>query len=296
MATPAVRATTNALTVGSGSGTTTSVTINNPSSTFGDLLVVEFAYGVTADTVTPPSGQGWTAIGNGGSLGVNVSAFYRFVGVSDPTSFTFTVNDVTSYFSGIMTAVSGCDPSTPVQSYNITVAGSTTQTTTSITPTRIGCLPLAVFGLKQPNSSNPNVSGLTSGWSQLAINTYPNAVYQANQMQVGPITSDTTTAITATGNWDASGTTPGVTSLIMLQPGIPSAVGISPSPINLAGVGATQTVTITQTGSTTPITLTLSDTTKASLSKSTANPPSDTVTITALAPTSTYITLTAAGN
>lgn len=277
------------------SGTTlgTPLVIPNPSTTFGDLLIAGISHSnFAATTIVPPTGQGWTLIG-GTQANTSLATFYRFVGASDPTSFSF-ASSISDATRGGIIALRGADPSAPIQASNFATVNVTAQTTASLTPTRLGCLPVAFFGINQPNTGASTVTGIAASWAESFVETYVtnNAANQYNAIegQRGSPTADISTPIYATASWDGFSTPPGFASIILVQPGVPGPITINGNgpgatiPISFSAIGQSSTLTIAQSGSFAAITLAVSDISKASISVSSVNPPSATAVVTSLAP------------
>jgi len=193
-------------------------TVTAPTSiTSGNLLLAIAASGT--ETWTPPSG--WTLFGTKASSGDDpqISVFTKTATGSESGTYVWSGSgDAADATNVAIFNISGANTTTPINgmfSKYTTTAAVTIGTSGTSIPTVIGCLPIACGAIGQLNLSNAgNPTSLTSGWTGQTLvvdqdtgnygNTGNNNGYNALYIASGPITTDTSTAITAGWTWGGS--------------------------------------------------------------------------------------------
>jgi PKD repeat protein len=144
-------------------GTSSSLTINYPAGVAsGDLLVLQYA-ALAARTVTTPGG--WTKLYGpvataGTSPAISIYAYYRVAGASEPSSVSVAL-DSNGGAQGIISAYSGCDTTTPINTSataNLPTSG-TSGTCPTVTTTVASTLLLhAYYDWTSSTTITPNAS------------------------------------------------------------------------------------------------------------------------------------------
>ncbi|GAA1253586.1 phytase [Arthrobacter pascens] len=150
----------------------------------GDVLVASFTADKNPTAAVP---AGWTAITNGLSIGSGARAFayYRVAGASDPATYTWTLSTAVKWGGGI-TAYTGVNTSTPLDSTVATAVNATFSATSiavpSVTTTRNGALLIGGFGFDSSSPAATPPAGWTERWetsggqvAQQADRTQPTA-------------------------------------------------------------------------------------------------------------------------
>ena len=92
---------------------TTSLTVNKPSGTTADDVLVAAIASRTAPTITAP--VGWSLVRSDVSgTSLTQAIFVRTAGGSEPASYTFTFSSAVVSVVGGITAYSGLDPLSPI--------------------------------------------------------------------------------------------------------------------------------------------------------------------------------------
>src|SRR5438046_695849 len=93
--------------------TITNITVSTPTVSAGDLMVANITVnGGTSAIVTPPSG--WTLIKRtDNDVSVSLLTYWKVAGASEPSSYTWTVNNQTTA-EGAITPLTGVDTSNPI--------------------------------------------------------------------------------------------------------------------------------------------------------------------------------------
>ena len=149
LATPAHAAVAHVNTAsGNNGGGSNSLTINNPSTAPGQLLILVVT---VRDTSSMTSTSGWTNTPTSGSGVITASGIiqthhYKFTTASEPASYTFTLAS-SAKASGVIAAYSGVDTTSP---FNVGAGSSNTSSTTmtapSITTTIANTMLVATYG------------------------------------------------------------------------------------------------------------------------------------------------------
>jgi hypothetical protein len=254
-------------------------TVAAPTSiTSGNLLVAQ----VTHDngvTITPPSGWSlYQSISSSGGSAL-IKIYWKYATGSEPSTYVFTPSSSSSVLLVAILNLSGTDPTTPFNGYfsKYPTTASVTVGSTGGTPsiaTILGCLPIAISVIPQLNPSNSgSPTGLTAGWTGEVLNviedtsnyfTTSNANgYDTTFIATGPLTSSTSTAVTASFTWGGGGSSfsTGVALMLFVNPSTAGygTLGASPSTVNISGLGTSnaQQVSITETGYTGAFTVTV---------------------------------------
>jgi hypothetical protein len=148
------------------SSTAAPITLAKPQGTVaGDVLVASFTADLTPSVSTVP--PGWTAIVNGLAVatGAKVFAYYRVVGTSDGTSYTWNTSTAVKWGGGI-TAYRGVNTSSPLDSAVSTKVDATytasSITVPGVTAASSGALLVGGVGY---DSSTPGITAPT-GWTE----------------------------------------------------------------------------------------------------------------------------------
>jgi len=236
-------------------GTPATVTVAAPTAIASGNLLIAFTTSDGASTFSAPSG--WTlyelipAVSNSPSFTI----FWKIATGSEPSTYSFVASPVEALIVSILN-ISGASIVSPFNGYftkypsaSLATAGSTSGIQSI--PTYIGCLPIALFAIQQLNPSNTgSPTGLTSGWTGrfLAVvqdtsnysNYSNNNGYSATFVASGPLTTSTSTAVTASCTWGGSNSTfIGLSVLLFINP-IESSYGTLtayPSAVDLIGSG-----------------------------------------------------------
>jgi hypothetical protein len=199
---------TNNLTLG---GT---ATINAPASIVaGNLLIALLSCG--GQTFTAP--LGWSLYGTQAASGNSpqISVFIKIATGMEPPAYAFVPSVSADAVNGIILNVSDANTFSPINgmfSKYTSTAATTIGTAAVSIPTVLNCLPIAISAIQQLNlSTTGNPTSLTGGWTGQALTvnidggnpggTGNNNGYNAMYSASGPITSSTSTAITAGWTW-----------------------------------------------------------------------------------------------
>lgn len=254
---------------GNNGGTTGIATIPAPTSiTAGNILIAL----ITTDggsSINLPTG--FSSITTGASSGPRFQIASKVAGSSEPGSYGFSPSGSTPVDIKVtILNTNGLDQTTPINGFFPNTQTSATQTAGSSTgtqsiPTRLACLPVAMFAIQWLSPTGPVIpapTGLTSGWTQQTMNVwqdtsnYSNSAndngYNATMIASRAVTSDLTSAITAGCTWGGSFSvfSPGLTAMLFLNPVVAGTLSASPSPLLLPGAGTAnaQQVIVSQPG------------------------------------------------
>jgi hypothetical protein len=205
------------------------VTVSVPTSVAaGNLLLAVATSG--PETWTPPTG--WTLYGTKAASGNSpqISIFTKTATASEVTPYVFTSNNGLS--DALVVAIYNLS-GTPTPSINGAITFSAYTSTAAVTigggsaiPSVLNCLPLAIHTIQQINLSTAgNPTGLTAGWTgQLGVwnidagnpgNSSNGNGYNAQYVASGPITVNTSSAISAGWTWGGAFSTFTGTSLML---------------------------------------------------------------------------------
>jgi hypothetical protein len=179
----------------------TTLTINRPSGVAaGDVLVAEVNNRGGADL----SSSGWTQIRDtfrGPSD--HMTTFYRVVGASPPSTFTFTSEDPYGKAGGIV-AWRNIDAGAPIATSSGNSGSGTTVTASGITTVDPSSPVLFVAGVMDQTTASPP-SGFTERGDAASAGTYKATAESASTMQVaaGASGSKSATVDSAGGGWAA---------------------------------------------------------------------------------------------
>jgi hypothetical protein len=211
------------------SATTTMVFTLGSTPTVGNLLIfIAEWYDGDGPLVTP---SGWTKQHDYQPIGVGVAIFYRIVQSGDGTSWTLTYDTTADQNSGFLLEVSGQASSS---FFNQVVDAYSNATPTSLasgaaTPSVLSCLAIAAF--VNNGSSSTDTSTITTGWTK---RQYANASFQPSWLFTrNALTSDTTTAISATISSMNGGGVNAIGTTILIAP----SGGTTPTNHNLSMLG-----------------------------------------------------------
>jgi hypothetical protein len=187
----------------------TTATINAPATiTTGNLLLMITS---GSNTATP---SGWTAGASFPASGNSpqIYTFKKIATASEPSTYTVTPGTSTDAMQvGILNILGTHTINSTFSKYTSTAATTIGTAAVSI-PSVLNCLPIAVSTIQQLNLSNAgNPTGLTGGWTgrflvdaqdagnfgTIGNNNGYNALYVAS----GPLTTSTSTAVTAGWTW-----------------------------------------------------------------------------------------------
>lgn len=161
-------------TTGSSSNVTiTQLPLGKPASaTVGDILIATVANrGGTASTVTPPTG--WTLIlrtDKGGNIGV--LSYWKVVGASEPSSYTWTITPATNAAGGI-TAYGEVDTVNPIDVSGGHTGLSTIAIAPSITTTAANDEIITVFAAPSTATTFSTPAGMTEKYDTTRAMTGP---------------------------------------------------------------------------------------------------------------------------
>lgn len=135
------------------------VTILKPTGVVAGDVLIACVVSVADVTITPPSG--WTQIERFRTSddGIQLALLWKAAGGAEPSDYTFTESAV-NYSFGAISAYSGVDNTTPIQSYTTNTALSgTTMTAFGVTTTEANTMILAIFSTYGTSTTTP--SGMT---------------------------------------------------------------------------------------------------------------------------------------
>jgi hypothetical protein len=200
-----------------------------PSAIVAGNLLLAICPSAAAETWTPPSG--FTLFGTEPLSGNNpqISIYTKTATASEPSVYPWQTNNgaTDSTLVGMLN-ISG----TPTPSINgmfskyVSGAPITVGTAAVSIPTVLNCLPIAINSLTQLNPSNAgNPTSLTAGWNALPLivnqditnygNNANNNGYAATYIATGPLTVNTSSAITAGWTWGGASSTFTSTSVML---------------------------------------------------------------------------------
>jgi hypothetical protein len=188
--------------------------ISKPSSAVaGDVLIAGIAWFGNHSSFSPTPPAGWTLIRSDTDTPFGQFTYYKVVGASEPSSYTWT--GLEEYSAGGITAYSGVDTANPINGASGSVeVNSGTVVAPSITTTRGNVMLIGVFGLADETPHTPPGS-MTTLWSGKSAGTGG-----ANVTSVGAQQSWATAGPTGTRTATAPSGSKGAGTLIALQPPI----------------------------------------------------------------------------
>lgn len=250
-----------------GNNLTTSgpVTIAAPSSISANNILIAI---ITSDAGTIAAPSGWTLYSTV-TNNQQISVFWKVATGSEPSTYVFTPTPTNLVVVGQIFNISNASLTAPISgmfSENTTTAAVTAGATsgTPSIPTVLNCLPIAVFTIEQLNPSNQGApTGLTSGWTGQGLNVIQDTSnyfntgnangYDATFTAIGPLTSSTSTAVTASVTWPNTGpydNLTGLNAMLFIAPLAYGTLAASPSSPTVSGLGTGNAVqeTITESG------------------------------------------------
>jgi hypothetical protein len=130
----------------------------------GDLLIAIFSYDNSGDTISPPSGVGWTsAISSVNPGHVTTTIYYILNAVSQSGSYTWTSNNIRHMtivlleYSGVATS-SALDKTAIANGNNTSLSTGTTTTTGQAYELAIGAM---------ATNGNTTFNSLSGGWAEI---------------------------------------------------------------------------------------------------------------------------------
>jgi hypothetical protein len=184
--------------------------------TQGNLLLVGIGYAYPKNPTSAPGG--WTLLDTGLiNTSARMSVYYHVVGASETNSYTFTTTGG-DFLSMVGIEVSGQHASTPINQHSVNSASNPTSiTTSSVTPSVIGCLPISFYFTNDGTAATALPATISSGWT---IDQNPQPLYHA--MAGGhknSLTTDTTTAISTTWSFDGgSSSSDSIADILLIAP------------------------------------------------------------------------------
>ena len=247
----------NNLTTGGPSTVTAPTSISS-----GNLLVASVSSGTS--TITAPSGWTQYQVVAASGAAPQIAIYYKAATGSEPTTYVWSTSVTAQPVLVSIFNISGASTTAPFNglfSGNSTTAAVTagSSTGTPSVPTNLNCLPIALFSIDQLNLSNSgNPTSLTSGWTAQFLNVmqdtsnYANVSnyngYYATFAATGPITSSTSTAVTASCTWQGSyNNNAGLEVLLFINPLTYGTLSASPSSVTISGTGTANSVQVTLT-------------------------------------------------
>lgn len=173
-----------------------SVTVPVPDGvTAGHLLIAALSFNTDNSILDQP---GWTiALQVGTSTGALTGVLYRWATSSEPASYTFTSNASTSS-SGLMSAFSGVDPTTPLDVTPVGLTGGTTSITVGPITTVSANTLLYYASAARSGSDTVNVDPALTLLSQATSSRRISAAYEM-QAAAGDSTPRTFSGTTTVG-------------------------------------------------------------------------------------------------
>jgi hypothetical protein len=222
-------------------GAASSITIAFPSApSIGDLMLV--AIGVNGPVSASLSG--WTALDNSASS-ISQQTFYRVATSSDQTTYSYTFGASGNLVSAQIIQVTGQHVSAPINQHSslATTSGSSPSVSTaSLTPSVLGCLPLAFFAISVGNSSG----GWTPSWTEIQQINF--AGTGSCESQYGALTTSISTSIA--GQVTLGAAHPCEAALILVRPANTAVVVTSSdTPHALSDTAGRQTQVLDRTSS-----------------------------------------------
>lgn len=233
----------------------TTTTVAPASIAAGNLLVAIVTIGSSSNTITYPTG--WTPYASvaesGGSPCLNI--YWKVATGSEPNTYVFSLSAIDTLLVSILN-ITGASRVTPFNgqfpkyiSLSSVTVGSTSGTPSI--PTYLGCLPIAISSIEQLLPSNAGTpTGLTSGWTGLSLNVMQDTTnytnysnlngYNATFVAIGPLTVNTSVAVTASCTWGGAYSSFSGADLLLFVNPIESSYGTLtayPSAVDLIGSG-----------------------------------------------------------
>lgn len=185
----------------------------------GELMLAYVNYSNTnaPRTISAPDSN-WALLDTASQGNMVMTVWSRLAIAGDGTSYVFTISGASDYYaSGILVHVKNNSLAAPVNQHSIFVnpnAGTFNTGPTGLVPSVPGTLPIMVRADAGGNQGGNTMTG-NSPYSLLVS---ARSFWQELYSWSGPLTTDTTTAITGSGSTNTS--TSGITSLILVAPGI----------------------------------------------------------------------------
>lgn len=234
--------------------TGTTISVTGLPTTVGTTLIAGICIGGTGITLTAPTG--WTYLFTSPANHYAFAFYARTIQAGDASAYTWTSSASTSLVAIVNSVTGPVNVTTPVAGSGIGYASNTqTQTnyssgppvvTPALTPTVLGCIPMAFFVNFYLSPGLPAPTMQTPGWTEVALVNPISSGYQATECQVGPLTTDYTTAQQAQLQWGGQfSTLAGVQTILLVQPGVPGALSFTPSSLAIAGPGVSNAATVT---------------------------------------------------
>lgn len=145
--------------------TITNINVPTPTVSAGDLMLANITVnGGTSALVTPPTG--WTLIQRtDNDVNVSMLTYWKVAGASEPSSFTWTVNNQTTG-EGAITPFTGVDASNPIDVVADSTGFGTVATTASITTTGANDVVVSFFGTDLGKNANVTYFSQPTGSTQ----------------------------------------------------------------------------------------------------------------------------------
>lgn len=134
----------------SATDTAATITVSKPAGTVeGDLLLVSLACDDQAEPMSPADGVAWITLNSDGNAAFTHEVLYKVAGASEPASYVFERDDVTSDpFAVSIACFSGVNPANPLDSNASYVrATSDTLNITAIDTTVANVMLVSLFGI-----------------------------------------------------------------------------------------------------------------------------------------------------
>ena len=168
--------------------------------TNGNILVAVTSYSQyrVARTISAPDGT-WTKAYDGTSGNDSLAIWWKPVLAGAGTTYTFTISDATEWESGIIYEIQGASTTAPLpQGVSNGVTSASSYTTSSLTPSVLGMLPL--IGISIDQGTYTGISSVSTGWT---FDQYAEPSYHATATVLhSALTTDTTTALACTVAFD----------------------------------------------------------------------------------------------
>ncbi|TSC68625.1 MAG: exported protein of unknown function [Parcubacteria group bacterium Gr01-1014_56] len=151
----------------------TELTLTKPSGTVaGDFLLANVSVnGGSVAGITAPSG--WALVARvDNDTNISIASYWKTVGASEPTSYTWTISPQTRAAGGI-TRYSGVDPTNPIAAATSSVGVGAVASAPSITTTDNGARIVALFAINAGKANNPLFSTTTGMTKQYDIRNIP---------------------------------------------------------------------------------------------------------------------------
>ena len=150
---------------GNNGGGSASITVNKPSGTAQNQVMIAIigVRGGSGVTVTSPAG--WTQLGtNNSTTDLRSSVFYKVSGASEGADYTFTLS-TSQKAAGVISTYSGVDTSSPIDVHGVDVQPSSTIVFTGAVTTSIGRTRLVMLGSKARAATFSATDGMLRGQS-----------------------------------------------------------------------------------------------------------------------------------